>query len=88
MGGGNLKNIPLAALYTGGYPLQQQIASSMNTPSKKGRHCPSSVQLKAWVPTELRADFAKVCAARGLTVSSVLRGLLLAYVSIEGASHD
>lgn len=48
--------------------------------SRRGRHRPASVQLKAWIPSQLRDDFAAACRGRGMTSSTVLRGLLLAYV--------
>lgn len=57
--------------------------------SGRGRHRPFSVQLKAWIPSQLRDDFAAACRAQGMTSSTVLRGLLLAYVkNSAGTARD
>lgn len=61
---------------------------------KNDRHRAGTVQIKAWVPAPLRDEFFSVCTAQGVTASTVLRGLLTAYIQqvrhaqvSEGASH-
>lgn len=45
------------------------------------RHSPDSVQLKAWVPKQLRTRFHACCLAQGAPAAAVLRDLLTAYCS-------
>jgi hypothetical protein len=45
------------------------------------RHSPDSVQLKAWVPRQLRARFNACARAQGVPAAEVLRDLLTAYCS-------
>ncbi|MGC3965162.1 MAG: hypothetical protein QM803_18095 [Rhodocyclaceae bacterium] len=62
----------------------------MNTENKKsgGQHRAGMVQMKTWLPNELKNDFASLCAVQGLRASVVLRSLLAAYVSrASGAPH-
>lgn len=47
---------------------------------KGDRHRTGTVQIKAWVPEELRDEFFSACTTQGVTASTVLRGLLTAYV--------
>ena len=52
------------------------------------RHRAGSVQMKVWVPNDLKNEFASLCAVQGLCASVVLRGLLAAYVErASGARH-
>lgn len=53
----------------------------------KDRHRPDAVQFKAWLPRQLRTEFAVVCAAQGMTASAVLRGLLVAYIQNAERRH-
>ena len=54
----------------------------MNTKTTKyiDRHRAGTVQLKAWVPAELRQAFLSTCTARGLAASVVLRAVMQAYI--------
>lgn len=51
------------------------------------RHRPGSAQLKAWLPAELKNDFASHCALQGATASEVLRVLIAAYIKASGRQH-
>lgn len=52
------------------------------------RHRPGSVQLKAWLPAELKNDFASQCALRGASASEVLRELIAACIrQASGRQH-
>lgn len=55
--------------------------------SPKDRHRPDAVQFKAWIPRQLRTEFAEVCASQGMTASAVLRGLLVAYIQKAEQQH-
>lgn len=55
--------------------------------SPKDRHRPDALQFKAWIPRQLRAEFAEVCASQDMTASAVLRGLLVAYIQ-KARQHD
>lgn len=61
---------------------------------KGDRHRAGTVQIKAWVPGELRDEFSSACNVQGVTASMVLRGLLAAYIqqvrhaqALQEASH-
>lgn len=45
------------------------------------RHRAGSVQMKVWLSAELKNDFASVCALQRVCASTVLRGLVSAYVA-------
>lgn len=52
------------------------------------RHRTGSVQMKVWVPDDLKYEFTSLCALQGVCASVVLRGLLAAYVQrASGARH-
>ncbi|MBN8498508.1 hypothetical protein [Accumulibacter sp.] len=55
---------------------------------KSGRQRAGSVQMKIWLPEDLKNEFASLCAVQGVCASVVLRGLLAAYVQrAAGAQH-
>lgn len=55
---------------------------------KSSRHRAGSVQMKVWVPEDLKNEFASLCAVQGVCASVVLRGLLAAYVQrAAGIQH-
>lgn len=67
-------------------PWRRQL--QIKTQKKNDRHRDGSVQLKVWLPDELKNEFASVCAVQGVCASVVLRGLLTAYVQqISGWPH-
>ncbi len=50
------------------------------------RHRKGSVQLKAWVPEELRAQFNDACKTPGVPAASVLRDMMEAYCAQVAAA--
>ena len=54
----------------------------------KDRHRTDATQLKVWLSKQLHAEFTSVCISQKMTVSSVLRGLLVAYILHAERIHD
>ncbi len=52
------------------------------------RHRKGSVQLKAWVPAELRARFNEACKTQGVPAASVLRDMMEAYCAQVAAAAN
>lgn len=46
----------------------------------KDQHAPDTVQMKAWVTRQMKADFFEACKAADISPSAELRRLLLAYI--------
>lgn len=61
---------------------------STENKSPRDRHRAGMVQLKTWVPSNLKNEFASVCALQGLCASVVLRGLLAAYILRASGAPD
>ncbi|HDR9103652.1 hypothetical protein [Paraburkholderia sp. A3RO-2L] len=51
----------------------------MQKKTSTDRHRADSVQLKAWVPSTLRARFNACCQGQGVSAAAVLRDLMDAY---------
>lgn len=39
------------------------------------------VQMKAWVPADLKAEFVTRCELQGASASDVMRGLMVAFIA-------
>ncbi|WP_407278235.1 hypothetical protein U5817_17365 [Aromatoleum evansii] len=54
---------------------------AVHVPVSNDRHRAGSVQMKVWLSADLKNNFASVCATQGVSASTVLRGLVAAYVA-------
>lgn len=78
-----VRHPPLPTLYRPvgpHFPPRETITMDHRYTPPNDRHRPGSVQLKTWLPAELKNDFASQCALRGASASEVLRELIAAYV--------
>lgn len=69
------------------FPPRETITMEQSNTRPNDRHRPGSVQLKAWLPAELKNDFASHSALRGASASEVLRDLIAAYIRVSDRQH-